>query len=297
MPDYKMKGLLDILRVPPGKKIDLQKDYDPDFTGDWVEKEDADEAIAEGVERLAKLQDKLYAQNNYAVLLIIQAPDAAGKDSVIRHVMSGVNPQGVIVTSFKAPAGEELNHDYLWRHFKATPPRGHIGIHNRSHYEEVIVVRVHPKILAGQKLPPALKDDDIWKRRYEEINNFEKYLVDNGVVVVKVFLNVSKKAQKERFLERIEMPEKNWKFSAGDVDERQYWDEYQKAYEDMLNHTSTEWAPWYVVPAGRQWFSRVAVSRLLCHTLEKLDLDYPSLTAEQKQALLVCKARLESEND
>ena len=288
--------LMDALRVPPGKQINLKQDYDPGFTGKWVKKEDADEVLAEGVQQLAEMQDKLYAQDNYALLMILQALDAAGKDGTIKHVMSGVNPQGVNVHSFKAPAGEELDHDYLWRNFITLPRRGHIGIFNRSYYEEVLVVRVHPEFIAGQKLPPSLKGKDIWKRRFEEINNFEKYLVDNGIVVVKFFLNVSKAAQKERFLDRAELPEKNWKFSAADLKERQHWDEYMAAYEDLFNHTSTEWAPWYIVPADHKWFTRLAVAGVLYKTMKDLNLAYPTVSEEQKQALLVAKVQLENED-
>ena len=208
----------------------------------------------------------------------MQALDAAGKDGTIKHVMSGVNPQGVDVHSFKGPSGEELDHDYLWRNFKALPARGHIGIFNRSYYEEVVVVRVHPEFLAGQKLPPALKDKGIWKRRFEEINAFEKYLVHNGIIVVKFFLNVSSEAQKERFLERALMPEKNWKFSATDLKERARWDDYIAAFEDVFNHTSTEWAPWYIVPADNKWFTRLAVAAVLYNTMKNLNLAYPDVS-------------------
>jgi PPK2 family polyphosphate:nucleotide phosphotransferase len=292
----KMDELLEVLRVPPGKKIDLKKDYDPGFTGHWMDKEEAQETLAEGVQMLAALQDKLYAQNNYGLLMVLQALDAAGKDGTIKHVMSGVNPQGVNVYSFKAPAGEEMEHDYLWRNFITLPRRGRIGIFNRSYYEEVLVVRVHPEFLAGQKLPPALKDKNIWKRRFEEINNFEKYLVYNGFPVVKFFLHVSKEAQKERFLERASLPEKNWKFSAADMNERQCWEEYLAAYEDVLNHTSTKWAPWYVVPADHKWFTHMAVAAVLYRTLEGLNLAYPTVSEEQKQALNEAKTKLENED-
>jgi len=288
--------LLDILRVPPGKKIDLKKDYDPGFTGKWVKKKEAEEILADGIQQLAEMQDKLYAQDQYGLLVVLQALDAAGKDGTIKHVMSGVNPQGVNVYSFKAPAGEEMDHDYLWRNFITLPRRGHIGIFNRSYYEEVLVVRVHPEFLAGQKLPSALKDKNIWRRRFEEINNFEKYLVYNGFPVIKVFLYVSKEAQKERFLERTLMPEKNWKFSAADLKERQHWDEYIAAYEDVLNHTSTKWAPWYVVPADHKWFTRLAVAAVIFSTMQSLDLAYPVVSEEQKQALQVAKQELENEN-
>ena len=291
----RIEELLDILRVPPGKRIDLQKDYDPGFTGKWMKKKEAEQTLAEGIQVLAEMQDKLYAQDNYGVLMILQALDAAGKDGTIKHVMSGVNPQGVDVHSFKSPSADELDHDYLWRNFVALPRRGHIGIFNRSYYEEVLVVRVHPEYLDRQKMPPHLKGKDIWKRRFAEINNFEKYLVDNGIVVLKFFLHVSKEEQRKRFLERTERPEKNWKFSAADMNERQYWDDYMTAYEDMFNHTSTEWAPWYIVPADHKWFSRLAVAAGLYHTLDKLNLAYPVVSEEQKQALQTARQQLELE--
>jgi PPK2 family polyphosphate:nucleotide phosphotransferase len=293
----KVEKLLDVLRVPPGKKIDLKKDYDPGFTGHWMKKAEAEETLAEGIQRLAEMQDKLYAQDQYALLMVLQALDAAGKDGTIKHVMSGVNPQGVQVYSFKTPTSEELDHDYLWRNFKVLPERGRIGIFNRSYYEEVLVVRVHPEFLAGEKLPADRKGKDIWKRRFAEINNFEKYLVDNGIVVLKFFLNVSKEAQKERFLERALMPEKNWKFSAADMKERQHWDEYMAAYEDMFNHTSTEWAPWYIVPADHKWFTRLAVGAVILNSLKGLKLAYPAVSEEQRQALLLARQELESEGD
>jgi PPK2 family polyphosphate:nucleotide phosphotransferase len=292
----RIEELLDALRVPPGNKINLTKDYDPGFTGKWVKKEEAEETLAEGIQILSEMQDKLWAQDQYALLIIFQALDAAGKDSTIKHVMSGVNPQGVDVHSFKVPSGEELDHDYLWRHFKALPARGRIGIFNRSYYEEVLAVRVHPEFIAGEKLPSYLKDKNIWSRRFEEINNFEKYLVDNGIIVVKFFLNVSKETQKERFLERALEPEKNWKFSAADMKERVFWDDYIAAYEDMFNHTSTEWAPWYIVPADHKWFTRLAVAGVLYNTMKKLNLAYPTVSEKQKQALIVAKEELEHED-
>lgn len=292
----RIEELLDVLRVPPGKKINLKKDYDPGFTGKWMKKEEAEETLAEGIQMLAEMQDKLWAQDQYALLVIFQALDAAGKDSTIKHVMSGVNPQGVDVHSFKVPSGEELDHDCLWRNFKVLPARGRIGIFNRSYYEEVLAVRVHPEFLAGQKLPPSLKDKNIWNRRFEEINNFEKYLVDNGIIVVKFFLYVSKETQKERFLERALEPEKNWKFSAADMKERAFWNDYMAAYEDMFNHTSTEWAPWYIVSADHKWFTRLAVATVLYNTMKNLNLAYPTVSEKQKQALLVAKEELEHEN-
>ncbi|AKB28070.1 hypothetical protein MSSIT_1351 [Methanosarcina siciliae T4/M] len=294
--EARIEALMEFMRVPPGRKINLRKDYDPGFTGRWLKKAEAKETLARGIQMLAEMQDKLWAQNQYALLMVLQALDAAGKDGTIKHVMSGVNPQGVDVYSFKAPSGEERDHDYLWRNFRALPARGDIGIFNRSYYEEVLVVRVHPEILAGQQLPPALKDEGIWKRRFEEINNFEKYLVDNGIIVVKFFLYVSKEAQKKRFLKRTMLPEKNWKFSAADIKERAHWDDYLDAYEDMFNHTSTEWAPWYIVPADHKWFTRLAVAAVLYSTMKKLNLAYPTVSEQKKQALLVAKEELENED-
>jgi PPK2 family polyphosphate:nucleotide phosphotransferase len=287
--------LMDILRVPPGKKINLRKDYDPGFTGKWISRTEAEEALAEGIQLLAQEQDKLYAQDNYAVLMVLQALDAGGKDGTIKHVMSGVNPQGVDVHSFKAPAGEELDHDFLWRNFLTLPRRGHIGIFNRSYYEEVLVVRVHPEFLAGQKLPPSLKSEKIWKRRFEQINYFEKYLVENGIMVLKIFLNVSKQEQGRRFQERASRPEKNWKFSAADMQERKRWDDYMNAFEDMINHTSTEWAPWYIIPADNKWFTHMAVAAVLYNTMKRLNLAYPTVSPEQKQALEQASLELQKE--
>ncbi|CAG0930423.1 Polyphosphate:ADP phosphotransferase [Thermoflexales bacterium] len=291
----KLDRLRDVLRVPPGKSINLKRDYDPGYTGDFAKKKDAQELLAAGIQQMAEYQSQLYAQNTYSLLIILQAMDAAGKDGVIKHVMSGVNPQGMQVFSFKAPSDEELDHDYLWRNFKALPERGRIGIFNRSYYEEVLVVRVHPQILERQRLPPELKGKGIWKRRFDEINAFEKYLSQNGSVVLKFFLNVSKAEQKKRFLERIELPEKNWKFSADDVQERAHWDEYQAAYEDMLNHTSTNHAPWYVVPADHKWFTRLAVAAVINQTLRDLKLAYPVISEEHQQELLKSKELLENE--
>ena len=281
--------------VPPGKKISLKKDYDPHYSADYVKKSEADEKLAEGVQLLADYQDKLYAESTDALLIILQAMDAAGKDGAIKHVMSGLNPQGTHVTSFKVPSAEEIDHDYMWRNFKVLPERGRIGIFNRSYYEEVLVVRVHPQILGGQSLPPALKDDGIWKRRFREMNNFEEYLTNNGIHVIKLFLNVSREEQKKRFLERIERPEKNWKFSAGDVKERAFWDDYMAAYEDMLNHTSTEWAPWYVIPADRKWFTRLAVAAVIIDKMQEIDPQYPEVSEAHKAELVESKAVLESE--
>jgi len=282
--------------VPPGKKISLKKDHDPGYTGKFVTKKDALQILQRGVQLLAEYQDKLYAQSTQALLVILQAMDAAGKDGTIKHVMSGLNPQGCEVYSFKAPSAEELDHDYLWRNFKVLPERGRIGIFNRSYYEEVLIARVHPEILERQQLPPELKrQKDIWKRRFGEINNFERYLVDNGISVMKFFLNVSKDEQKTRFLERIEQSEKNWKFSAADAKERAFWEDYMTAYEGMLSHTSTEWAPWHVIPADNKWFTRLAVAAVIVAKMKELDPQYPTVTEEHEQELLEAKRMLEEE--
>jgi PPK2 family polyphosphate:nucleotide phosphotransferase len=285
----------DMFTVKPGKTIRL-KDYDPDYTGDVENKAVAETLLREGIQQMEKYQEILYAQNTYALLIIFQAMDAAGKDSTIKHVMSGLNPQGCQVFSFKAPSDEDLDHDYLWRSFKALPERGRIGIHNRSYYEEVLAVRVHPEFLAKQQLPPSTTGKDIWKRRFEEINNFEKYLVHNGIIVLKFFLNVSKAEQKKRFLDRINLPEKNWKFSVSDATERAFWDDYMRAFEDMFNHTSTEWAPWYIIPADHKWFTRLAVGSIVTRTLKNLDLKYPTVSETHRQELLKAKEMLENED-
>ena len=284
-------------RVPPGRQIDLRRDYDPGYTSRYLSRQDAQDHLEKGIAALSEYQDRLYAQNTYALLVNLQAMDAAGKDSTIKHVMSGVNPQGVQVRSFKVPSAEELDHDYLWRNFRELPARGDIGIFNRSYYEEVLVVRVHPEYLDRQQLPPRMKDPGIWKRRYEEINNFEKYLTDNGIVVLKLFLNVSKETQKKRFLARVEEPDKNWKFSAADILERRHWDAYMDAYEEMFNHTSTPHAPWYVIPADHKWFTRLAVVSVINATLGSLGLAYPRVSADQKAALLKAKEEMEQETE
>ncbi len=280
-------------RVTDGKKFRL-KDIDPGellgFTSE--DKPRAKEALAMGVQALAELQDRLYADDNWALLLIFQAMDAAGKDGAIKHVMSGVNPQGCQVFSFKSPSAEDLDHDYLWRCMKCLPNRGHIGIFNRSYYEETLVVRVHPELLKKQKLPEELITKDIWQERFSDIRNFEQYLAHNGVLVRKFFLHVSKKEQKRRFLERIETPQKNWKFSVADMNERGYWDEYQAAYEDMIRHTATEEAPWYVVPADNKWFTRVVVAAAVIETLASLDLKYPEVGKDKLKELAAAKLAL-----
>ena len=283
--------------IKPGSKVSLKK-HKTQESGKFKDKAEAKAALKAGVERLAKYQDVLYASNTHSVLLVFQAMDAAGKDSTIKHVMSGVNPQGCQVFSFKSPSAEERDHTYLWRNMKALPERGRIGIFNRSYYEEVLVVRVHPEFLAGQQLPEALKTGKgIWKQRFQEINNFEEYLTNNGVMVIKFFLNVSKAEQKKRFLDRINRPEKNWKFSHSDLKERALWDDYQKAYEDMLSNTSTEAAPWYVIPADDKKFMRWTVAEIISDRLKALKLQYPEVSDEHKQRLQEAKAALEAEED
>lgn len=281
------------MRVEPGTKANLAT-FDPGFTGDF-EKKEAKKLLKKTVKQMARHQDVLYAQNTYALLLIFQAMDAAGKDSTIKNVMSGVNPQGCHVVSFKQPSSEELDHDYLWRASKALPERGKIGVFNRSYYEEVLIVRVHPAILDQQQLPESARGEHIWKQRFEDINNFEKYLTNNGIVVMKFFLNVSKEEQKERFLGRIDRPEKNWKFSVADAKERGHWNDYRIAYEAALTHTSTDWAPWHVIPADHKWFTRLAVASLIEQKLASLDLTYPVLEDHHLERLQEARVMLESE--
>ena len=282
--------------ITDGKDFRLS-DFDPADTQDLnsSDKSSAKKALKEGIEALSDFQEKLYAHDKYAVLLIFQAMDAAGKDSTIEHVMSGVNPQGCSVHPFKAPSSEELDHDFMWRCFNKMPHRGNIGIFNRSYYEETLVVRVHPKILQYQKLPQHLITDDIWNQRFEDIRNFEQYFSRNGVVIRKFFLNVSKEEQKKRFLARLDRPEKNWKFSANDVKERRYWDDYQAAYEDMIRNTSTKEAPWYVVPADNKWFTRVVVAAAIIDTLSGLDLKFPKVDPADFEKLMVAKQELMGE--
>jgi PPK2 family polyphosphate:nucleotide phosphotransferase len=278
-------------QVESGKHFRL-KDFDPADTGHWRSKESATEALQQGIVRSAELQDKLYAQDSWALLLIFQAMDAAGKDGIIKHVMSGINPQGCQVFSFKAPSDLELQHDFLWRTTRDLPERGHIGIFNRSYYEEVLVVRVHPEILKSQKTPPSLVGKKIWEERFEDIRSFERHMARSGTVIRKFFLNVSKKEQKRRFLERLDEPEKNWKFSAADIRERQCWDDYQKAYEEMIANTAVEHAPWYVVPADNKWFTRLVVSAVLVDTLESLHLAYPKVEDAKLNELEAAKKLL-----
>lgn len=275
-------------RINSGKGFRL-KDYDPANTGHWKSKEHAEETLRERVARTAELQDKLYAQDEWALLLIFQAMDAAGKDGAIKHVMSGVNPQGCEVSAFKTPSFQELQHDFLWRTTLRLPERGHIGIFNRSYYEEVLVVRVHPEALKNEKIPPSLVDKNIWDERFEDIRCFERHMARSGTVIRKFFLHLSKKEQKKRFLERLEEPEKNWKFSASDVRERKFWDDYQDAYEDMIRNTATKNAPWYVVPADNKWFTRLVVSTVIVDTLESLKLEYPKVDSAKRKELQAAK--------
>src|SRR5580700_6439246 len=280
-------------RVESGKHFRL-KDFDPADTGDCPSKEYAEEALQQGIQSTVELQNMLYAQDKWAVLLIFQAMDAAGKDGAISHVMSGVNPQGCQVYSFKVPTPTELQHDFLWRTTCSLPERGHIGIFNRSYYEEVLIVRVHPEILKSQKTPPSLVGKKIWKERFEDICGFERHMARSGTVIRKFFLNLSKKEQKKRFLARLDHPEKNWKFSAADIHERECWDDYQDAYEDMIRNTATEEAPWYVVPADNKWFTRLVVSCVLVDTLESLNLSYPKVDPAKQKELEAAKKLLTS---
>jgi PPK2 family polyphosphate:nucleotide phosphotransferase len=281
-------------RVQNGRRFRL-KDYDPGDTRGIDSKEKAEKYLAKGIERLAELQEKLYAQDRWAVLLVFQAMDAAGKDGAIKHVMSGVNPQGCQVFSFKAPTSDDLDHDYLWRTAKCLPERGRIGIFNRSYYEEVLVVRVHPEILAKQKLPKNVMTKRIWKERHEDIAAHERYLARNGVAVVKFFLNLSKAEQKRRFLERLDRPEKNWKFSSADAKERRHWKDYTRAYEEMIQATAAPHAPWYVVPADKKWFSRMVVAGAIIQTMEQLGLAFPKVDDAQKKELASARRELAGE--
>ncbi len=278
-------------RVEHGQKFRL-KDYDPAGTAGLHSPERAKELLATGIERMAELQDKLYAQDRWSLLLIFQGMDAAGKDGAIKHVMSGVNPEGCEVHSFKTPSEEELDHDYLWRSMKCLPERGRIGIFNRSYYEEVLVVRVHPEVLASEKIPLRLVTKDIWEERFQDICSFERYLSRNGVVIRKFFLHVSKKEQKKRFLERLQQPNKNWKFSAADLQERERWDDYMNAYEQMIANTATPQAPWFVIPADNKWFTRLAMAAAIVDTLDGLELSYPKVDAHKTKELQAAKSAL-----
>ncbi len=283
------------LRVPAGAKLRLAGQYDPGYTGNLHRRSDGTELLQRGVSLLTDYQARLAAQDTHGVLVVLQALDAAGKDGTIRHVMSGVNPQGVHVHSFKVPSPEELDHDFLWRYAQRLPGRGEIAIFNRSHYEEVLVVRVHPEHLDRQRLPAEARRGDLWRRRFRAINAWERNLAGNGFRIVKLFLNVSKEEQRRRLLERIDRPDKNWKFSAADVAERQHWDAYQDAYADMLSHTSTPWAPWYVIPADHKWFARIAAAAVIADTLIDIDPRYPTVDQAARQELLRFKSALDAE--
>jgi PPK2 family polyphosphate:nucleotide phosphotransferase len=288
----KRSQLIQRYRVADNRKFRLT-DIDPADTWRIKSKEHAEEWLKEGVTRLCDMQAKLYAQNRWALLLIFQAMDAAGKDGTIQHVMSGINPQGCQVFSFKTPSAEELSHDFLWRTTKCLPERGRIGIFNRSYYEEVLVVRVHPEFLGNEKLPPSLVTEEIWKERFEDINTFERYITRNGIVVRKFFLHLSRKEQRRRFVSRLEQPEKNWKFSSADMRERQRWDDYMAAYQDMIRQTATDCAPWYVVPADHKWFTRLVVAEVIVDAMESLNLKYPEVDpAKRKELAAVTKALL-----
>jgi PPK2 family polyphosphate:nucleotide phosphotransferase len=293
--EKRIAQLIEPLRVAPGSKVKLSRDFDPGYKADILTKKDAGPVLERGVEMLTDYQARLAAQDTYGVLVVLQAMDAAGKDGTIRHVMSGVNPQGVQVCSFKIPSAEELDHDYLWRYAQRLPARGDITIFNRSHYEEVLVVRVHPEILDRQKLPHHGNTKDVFRRRYREINDWERHLHDNGFRVVKLFLNLSKEEQRRRFLRRIDLADKNWKFSANDVKERKYWDDYQEAFSEMLSNTSTEWAPWYVIPADHKWFARIAAAAVIVNTLAEINPQYPKVSVEARDALQQEKRNLEAE--
>lgn len=288
------KDILKKIYATPEKKHKVS-DFSTDFTA-GIDKEDGEKLLSENVEKLTKLQDKLYAQDRYSVLIIFQAMDAAGKDGTVKHVMSGINPQGCQVYSFKQPSAEELDHDYMWRIYKCLPERGRIGIFNRSHYEDVLVAKVHPSIALNGKLPKIIKEKDIndrfWKKRYRQINDIERHLTENGTIIIKFFLNVSKEEQEARFLDRLNDESKNWKFSASDLKEREHWDDYMDAYSDVLTETSTKYAPWYVIPADHKWFMRYIVGQVICDRMEELKLSYPSLTDEAKAEIEEAKKKL-----
>ena len=291
----KSRQFINGFRIAEGSRFRL-KDFDPAETLGLKSKEHAQEALDRGIARLSERQEQLYAQDRWGILVILQAMDAAGKDSTIKHVMSGVNPQGCSVTSFKAPSAEELDHNFLWRTQRFLPERGKIGIFNRSYYEEVLVVRVHPELLAREKMPAALVTDKIWQERFEDINAHERHLSRNGIVVLKIFLNVSKKEQQKRFLERLDKPEKHWKFSENDVLERRHWDEYMHAYKEMIRNTSTKHAPWYVIPADHKWFTRLAVAEVIVHALDALDLSFPKVGADREKELKNARRALKHES-
>ncbi|MCG7855597.1 polyphosphate kinase 2 family protein [Flavihumibacter sediminis] len=292
---------LDSLMVKPNQKVSLKKDFETDYDHKIFSKEEGAQMLQAGIENLAKMQDKLYAHNRHSILIVLQAMDAAGKDSAIKHVMSGLNPQGVKVHSFKTPSRDELDHDFLWRHYKALPPRGEIGIFNRSHYENVLVTRVHPEYILNENLPGinSVEDinDEFWERRFKQINRFEKNLTQSGTIVLKFFLHVSKKEQKKRFLERIDDPEKNWKFASADVEERAHWEDYMNAYSAMLGATSKDNAPWYVLPADDKWFTRLCLAAIISREFDKIDPTYPVISETERAKLQGMREKLMSEID
>lgn len=296
----KFEKFIDSLRVKPDKSVSLKKDFETDYDHKMVTKEEGVQILEDGLKNMAIMQDKLYAHNQYSVLIVLQAMDAAGKDGAIKHVISGLNPSGVKVASFKTPSSQELDHDYFWRHYKELPGRGEIGIFNRSHYENVLVTKVHPEYILNENLPgiESLKDIDkkFWEKRYKQINRFEKNLAENGTIILKIFLHVSKEEQRKRFLERIDNPDKNWKFSVADAKERKLWDQYQQAYEELLEATSTDYAPWYVLPADDKWFTRLCLGAIIFFEFEKLKLTYPTVTAEHKAQLQQVKKELLAED-
>jgi PPK2 family polyphosphate:nucleotide phosphotransferase len=289
---------LDELIVKPGKNISLKK-IATEYKGEAINKEDSKNLLSESIANLASIQDTLYAHNRYRVLIVLQAMDAAGKDSTIKHILSGLNPTGVKVHSFKAPTSQELDHDYLWRHVLALPARGEIAIHNRSHYENVLVTRVHPEYILKENLPDINRVEDItpafWEKRFKQINRFEKNLYQNGMIILKFFLHVSKKEQKKRFMERIDDPTKNWKFAIGDLQERDRWNDYQKAYEEAISATSHEQAPWFIIPADDKWYARFAIASLIHQQFQKLSIAYPTVSDKQREELSKAKAMLEAE--
>jgi PPK2 family polyphosphate:nucleotide phosphotransferase len=291
----KLLTYLEGFQIEPGKEPDLKK-YDTDYDRQFLTRQEGEDLLAADIVKMADLQGKLYAHGQYSLLIIIQGMDAAGKDGVIKHVMSGLNPQGVKVTSFKAPTAAELGHDYLWRHYIALPSRGQVGIFNRSHYENVLVTKVHPELILKEQLPGILGvkdiDKEFWDKRYKQINHFEKTLFENGTIILKFFLHLSKKEQGKRFLGRIDQADKNWKFSIDDIRERAFWKDYRKAFEDMLGQTSMDHSPWFVIPSDDKWFTRLAIANIIYRSLDKLDLSYPTASKEQKQFLLKAKEEL-----
>jgi PPK2 family polyphosphate:nucleotide phosphotransferase len=291
----RLAQFIEPLRVKPGSSVDLAKDFDPAYKAGIKKKADGVALLQEGVKLLSEYQARLAAQDKWGVLVVLQALDAAGKDGTIRHVMTGVNPQGVSVNSFKVPSSEELGHDFLWRYGKRLPARGQIGIFNRSHYEEVLVVRVHPENLDRQRLPDSLRHGDVWKHRYRAINDWERHLSESGFRIVKLFLNLSKEEQRRRFLRRLDLPDHNWKFSEADIAERARWDDYQRAFSEALSHTSSEWAPWHVIPADRKWFARFAAAGVLVQALMDIDPQFPTVSDEKRESLREVKRELEAQ--